>query len=294
MNEQQIAQLQQRLQELADAYGAREVTAGAVRVWHDALKPYSYPLIQGVLTDWPKTHSKMPVPSDIVEICEKRKPKPEGQGEYVAPRCTAHDCPLTGSSFDKTRGGQPLCWLHSMADPLQWPALTERIRTNMPILLVAGFYAQQYLWIDGDRRKVRREFKRFGHSEMAPFFREEIVDWKGRLKVALYEVIRKGERYYPPDGQMVEDPEAPDEDDENRALHAGWTPQQWLNEHRRISSTPKDPFDWARRLRERERSGGILSLHQARCWREALTRIGEYPDDVDRERDAIRREGDPL
>lgn len=67
-----IAPLTERLNELADAFNARQMTAGAMRVWRDALAECTWNDVQNALCDWPKSNTRMPAPADILKLCRNR------------------------------------------------------------------------------------------------------------------------------------------------------------------------------------------------------------------------------
>jgi hypothetical protein len=60
--------LQVRLNELAECYGSKAPTTGALRVWLDALIEVSLADVIAVLTDWPKTRAKPPMPSEVLTL----------------------------------------------------------------------------------------------------------------------------------------------------------------------------------------------------------------------------------
>ena len=64
--------LTERLTELAEALGAiRAPSARAIQVWLDVLGECHHDVVKGVLTDWPKSHGKMPVPAEILKACRE-------------------------------------------------------------------------------------------------------------------------------------------------------------------------------------------------------------------------------
>lgn len=64
--------LERRLAELADAFGGRPATKGALKVWMDALLECSFDDVQRALSDWPKKATKMPSPADILKACREQ------------------------------------------------------------------------------------------------------------------------------------------------------------------------------------------------------------------------------
>lgn len=67
-----LTELTMRVTQLADALQGKPPTPGAMKVWHDTLAAYTFSDVLAALTDWPKSHSKPPVPFDILQVCEKR------------------------------------------------------------------------------------------------------------------------------------------------------------------------------------------------------------------------------
>lgn len=62
-----------RLNELADALGnGKHITPGALKVWRDTVGECLYSDIQSVLTDWPMSHTKPPLPSEVLRACRER------------------------------------------------------------------------------------------------------------------------------------------------------------------------------------------------------------------------------
>lgn len=66
MQRSDLAELDKRLQQLADALNGRAPSAQGLIVWLDALQEFAAADVWTVITDWPKANSKMPVPLDVV------------------------------------------------------------------------------------------------------------------------------------------------------------------------------------------------------------------------------------
>lgn len=64
--------LKNALQDLADLYGARPVSDRAVSLWERSLEGIDRGEMVSVLEDWPKHHSKMPIPAEIVKAVSER------------------------------------------------------------------------------------------------------------------------------------------------------------------------------------------------------------------------------
>jgi hypothetical protein len=67
-----VTELSMRLAQLADALGGKPPTAAAMKVWYDALAECAMPDVLAVLTDWPKTHAKAPVPMEVLKLSNER------------------------------------------------------------------------------------------------------------------------------------------------------------------------------------------------------------------------------
>jgi len=72
MERNDSAVLTDRLTELAEALGGKAPSPKALNVWLDALKECGREEVLAVLTDWPKSHAKMPVPSEILKACREQ------------------------------------------------------------------------------------------------------------------------------------------------------------------------------------------------------------------------------
>jgi hypothetical protein len=75
MQANDLPELERRLAELADAFGGRAPTKGALKVWMDALKECRFDDVQRALADWPKTNVKTPAPADILKSCRSEVSK---------------------------------------------------------------------------------------------------------------------------------------------------------------------------------------------------------------------------
>ena len=71
MQKTDLPELQVRLEELADALGGRAVGAKGIMVWLDALREVRFDDVKAALTDWPKSHTKMPSPAEILKACRE-------------------------------------------------------------------------------------------------------------------------------------------------------------------------------------------------------------------------------
>lgn len=72
MQPSDLTELTMRVTQLAEALAGKSPTAGAMKVWFDALAACPLPDVLAVLTDWPKAHSKAPTPFDVLQECNKR------------------------------------------------------------------------------------------------------------------------------------------------------------------------------------------------------------------------------
>lgn len=72
MHKHELPELSQRLSQLADALGGRAPSPAGLLVWGDALAECSRDDVLAVLSDWPKTHSKMPLPAEVLKLCRER------------------------------------------------------------------------------------------------------------------------------------------------------------------------------------------------------------------------------
>lgn len=69
MQKQELPELAQRLSQLADALGGKAPSPAGLLVWGDALSECRFDDVRSALTDWPKSHQKMPTPVEILKIC---------------------------------------------------------------------------------------------------------------------------------------------------------------------------------------------------------------------------------
>lgn len=72
MQRADLLRLSERLTELAEALGGKAPTAKGQIVWLDALGECAIDDVLAVLTDWPKSHAKMPLPVDVLKLCRER------------------------------------------------------------------------------------------------------------------------------------------------------------------------------------------------------------------------------
>lgn len=71
MHKQEIPELSQRLAQLADALGGKAPSPAGLLVWGDALSECRTDDVKAVLTDWPKSHTKMPSPAEVLKRCRE-------------------------------------------------------------------------------------------------------------------------------------------------------------------------------------------------------------------------------
>ena len=62
------AQLAESLNGLAEAFDRKPLTQKALEIWFGTLREFGAELIFGLLSTWPKQHSKFPVPAEIWTI----------------------------------------------------------------------------------------------------------------------------------------------------------------------------------------------------------------------------------
>ena len=60
-----IQSLAKQLNALAEVFDKKPVTPGALEVWFDTLRDFPCEQVLGLLIGWPKSHAKMPVPSEV-------------------------------------------------------------------------------------------------------------------------------------------------------------------------------------------------------------------------------------
>jgi hypothetical protein len=68
MQKHELPELSQRLAQLADALGGKAPSAAGLLVWGDALAECERIDVVSVLTDWPKSHAKMPLPAEVLKL----------------------------------------------------------------------------------------------------------------------------------------------------------------------------------------------------------------------------------
>ena len=72
MQRADVQTLNDRLTELAEAFGAKPVTKGAMAVWVGVLKDYPIEDICDAIAQWARTKTKFPAPSEISGLCSAR------------------------------------------------------------------------------------------------------------------------------------------------------------------------------------------------------------------------------
>ena len=72
MQKHDLPELTKRLAELADALGGKAPSAAGILVWLDALAECAVDDVRAVLSDWPKSHGKMPMPNEILKLARDR------------------------------------------------------------------------------------------------------------------------------------------------------------------------------------------------------------------------------
>lgn len=72
MQKHELPELAKRLTQLAEALQGRAPGASGLVVWLDALEECPFADVQSVLTDWPKSNARMPVPADVLKLCRER------------------------------------------------------------------------------------------------------------------------------------------------------------------------------------------------------------------------------
>lgn len=73
MNKVDLDELSQRLHQLADVpLVGKPPSSGGLLVWFDVLKEASFGEVLSVLTDWPKTHGRMPLPNEVLKLTRER------------------------------------------------------------------------------------------------------------------------------------------------------------------------------------------------------------------------------
>lgn len=68
MNKPDMATVHDRLNGLAELYGAKPPTTKAVEFWWDALRGFASGDVLSAIDIWMRSRSKMPMPSDIVVL----------------------------------------------------------------------------------------------------------------------------------------------------------------------------------------------------------------------------------
>ncbi len=69
MQKTDLPQLEERLKELSEALGGKPPSKAALKVWLDALTEFQTDDVWWVLTDWPKSHAKAPLPAEVLKLC---------------------------------------------------------------------------------------------------------------------------------------------------------------------------------------------------------------------------------
>lgn len=72
MQKYELPELSERLAQLADALGGRAPSPAGLMVWGDALTECGRDDVMAVLSDWPKSHAKMPLPAEVLRLCRER------------------------------------------------------------------------------------------------------------------------------------------------------------------------------------------------------------------------------
>lgn len=72
MNKPDLAAVVERLNALAELYGAKPPTPKAVELWWEAVKGYAVGDVLGALDDWMRSKPKPPMPSDVVAMAADR------------------------------------------------------------------------------------------------------------------------------------------------------------------------------------------------------------------------------
>ena len=72
MTKSDLPELSQRLSQLADALGGRPPSPAGLLVWGDALSECWVDDVQIALSEWPKKHTKMPAPADVLKLARER------------------------------------------------------------------------------------------------------------------------------------------------------------------------------------------------------------------------------
>ena len=72
MQKHDLPDLAKRLAELADALQGKAPSAAGILVWLDALGECSADDVRAVLSDWPKSHGKMPMPNEVLKLARDR------------------------------------------------------------------------------------------------------------------------------------------------------------------------------------------------------------------------------
>lgn len=67
MNKHNVIEFSARMTQLSDALRADPPTEAAIEVWLDTLKECIFSDVLFVLTDWAKSHAKMPLPIDVLK-----------------------------------------------------------------------------------------------------------------------------------------------------------------------------------------------------------------------------------
>jgi hypothetical protein len=61
--------LAKNLNQLADVFDRKHITAPALQAWFDTLRDFPTERVMSVLLGWPKTHGKFPTPADVWKVC---------------------------------------------------------------------------------------------------------------------------------------------------------------------------------------------------------------------------------
>lgn len=112
MRSSDAPELQRRLSQLADALAGKAPSAAGLVVWLDALAECDASDVLAVLTDWPKSHAKMPLPAEVLkaarDVASARRER-IAEGERKAADAAAKRLAQTidGASWP---GGKSAAW----------------------------------------------------------------------------------------------------------------------------------------------------------------------------------------
>lgn len=171
MQKHELPELSQRLSQLADALGARAPSSAGLLVWLDTLAEVAMADLLAVLTDWPKSHGKMPLPNEVLKLCRDRateRAERESDGykldggkalagvyRHDDGSCTpevarAHLAEIRATLADCTPGTIAGAFVHiggrNGMDPLEWArVLRVRDEAGEPLLPIQREFARDAL-----------------------------------------------------------------------------------------------------------------------------------------------------